>query len=92
MPSANASKSDSLPNPEIYLPKLSKIQHQAIKIYYQKGRQRQVLEDYLVFFNASLMDLVTSSLDQFHAEYASRILPQIQIAENMGFRSNWIWG
>ena len=46
-PSVNSSKSDRIPDLDLYLPKLSTAHHKAIKTYCSLGECESALEDYV---------------------------------------------
>ena len=85
--SINSSKSDKLPDLDIYLPKLAQAQQQAVKVSLANHyRGKKILEDYLSlgFTPQELVDMDTEHLnDCFMRTYS----PLNQIALNMGFET-----
>ena len=85
--SINSSKSNKLPNLDIYLPKLAIAQQQAVKVCLANHyRGKKILEDYLSlgFTPQELADMDTEHLnDCFMRTYS----PLNQIALNMGFET-----
>jgi len=47
------------------------------------------LEDYYKLFNCSKEELISFSEEQFVIRMDQFYMPQFEIAENMGFESNW---
>jgi hypothetical protein len=78
--SVNSSKSDWLPDWK-YFPKFARQQFEIFKFYFQNDNRR-ALEDYFVNIVPSEY-LVTQ--DEFTQHLERQILPQYQIAKNMGF-------
>ncbi len=78
--SINSSKSDWLPDWK-YFPKFARQQYEIFKFYFQLGK-RKALEDYFVSivpFNH------LASQAEFTQRLEQQIMPQYQIAKNMGF-------
>ncbi len=86
----NSSKSDSLPSLEKYFDKFAKTQHQAFKIIF-KRKQMKLLEDYSNICHCELIDIYEMSEQNFKERLYSSIAPLTQIAENIGFETNWIF-
>lgn len=84
--SINSSKSNKLPDLDLYLPKLAEAHQVALRIYIGKGKQDKLLEDYLSLGHTpqdiAMMDR-EHLLDCFFQTFA----PMNQIALNMGFES-----
>jgi hypothetical protein len=53
--------------------------------------KKQLLEDYVNFFNSDLRNIFELSKMQFYQKFEVAMKPMFQIAENMGFNSNWIY-
>jgi len=81
----NSSKSNNLPQLEIYLQPFAKMHQKAIQTIYLKNPNNQLLEDYLILHN-SLTELVQLSENDFLNVYHKTFSPLVQIAENMGFK------
>lgn len=84
--STNSSKSDALPDLDIYLPRLAKLHFGAIAVAKKKPR---LLEDYTDCFKQDVSGLLALGEDGFIAKYREIIMPQAQIAINQGFQSGW---
>ena len=84
--SINSSKSNKLPDLNLYLPKLAEAHQAALRINLEIGRQNKLMEDYLSLGhtpqNIALMDR-EHLLDCFFQTFT----PMTQIAHNMGFES-----
>ena len=78
--SVNSSKSDWLPD-WTYFQKFAQQQYEIFKFYFQNGKKRS-LEDYFVDIVPN-EHLVTR--EEFTQRLEQQILPQYQIAKNMGF-------
>ena len=78
----NSSKSDWLPDWK-YFPKFARQQFEIFKFYFQNG-DRRALEDY--FMNIVPNEYLVTQ-DEFIQHLEHQILPQYQIAKNMGFLS-----
>jgi hypothetical protein len=78
--SVNSSKSDWLPD-WTYFPKFARQQFEIFKFYFQNGKKK-ALEDY--FLNI-VPNVHLVSQEEFIQRLEQQILPQYQIAKNMGF-------
>lgn len=85
-PATNSSKNDVLPDLDLYLPRLAKLHFSAIDA--TKNRPK-LLEDYTDCFKQDAAGLLALGVDGFFAKYREIFVPQIQIARNQGFRSEW---
>ena len=85
-PSINSSKSNKLPNLTIYLPKLAQAHQNALKIYMGSGKERKILEDYLIL-GCTPQELVEMNQYQLNNCFAQTFTPLYQIAFNMGFET-----
>ncbi|EJX01422.1 hypothetical protein EVA_10467 [gut metagenome] len=86
--SVNSSKSDKLPNLQIYLPKLASLHHRALGAYLKLGKSGKVVEDFLSLgYTAS--ELMAMDDPHFLEVYERTFTPLNQIALNMGFET-WI--
>jgi hypothetical protein len=82
----NSSKSDVLPDLDLYLPRLAKLHFNAIEI----ARKRpKFLEDYTDCFKQDAESLLALGENDFIIKYREIIAPQAQIAKNQGFQFGW---
>lgn len=89
---ANLRKSDWLPDVDSYLLPFCKLQYVAVQAALRIIKNVKVFEDYLMLFRTSaLADLRVIPLDQFQKTLKETVIPQIQIARNMGFPYGWIY-
>jgi hypothetical protein len=79
----NILKKNSLPNLERYLPCLSRLHWNAIRV------SDSIPEDYIVAFRLDACDLSSLSFQEFSLAHERLICPQAQIAQNMGFKKAW---
>ena len=87
--STNSSKSDTLPDFELYVPRLAKLHFnvlQAVKV------RPRILEEYVDCFKQEQVTILALGVDEFVSRYRTIILPQAQIAINLGFDSGWRYG
>lgn len=85
----NSAKSDALPNFSLYFEPFARLQHDAFQVVAALQKER-MLEDYAVLFKKhSVSQVQALSYNAFRAVLHDTIAPQIQIARNMGFVSNW---
>jgi hypothetical protein len=84
--STNASKSNNLPDLDLYLPKLVALHHAAIEV---SQAPPSSLEHYLDCFKVGIRDLTSMSLDVLLQRYQEVVEPQTQIALNQGFQGGW---
>lgn len=82
----NSSKSDVLPDLELYLPRLAKLHFSAIEI---AKKRPKFLEDYTDCFKQDAESLLALGENGFLIKYREVIMPQAQIAKNQGFQSGW---
>lgn len=82
--SINSSKSNNIPPLDIYLKPFATIQHNALKIIYEKAPNDTIFEDYLTIYD-SIPDLIDLSDSDFYNVFKKTFTPIVQIAENMGF-------
>jgi hypothetical protein len=85
-PSTNSRKGDSLPDLDLYLPRLAKLHFSAMKAV--KTRPK-LLEDYVNCFKEEVEMLLALGENGFISKYQEVLVPQVQIAMNQGFRSGW---
>ncbi len=89
VPSVNSSKSDKLPNLDLYFKKFANIQFEAFHIW-KIHHQKRKLEDYLTIGN-SIDEISQLSKNDFIQKLENQIKPLHQIAQNMGFQSHWTY-
>jgi hypothetical protein len=87
-PSANASKSDQLPAFDAYFPQFAEVQKQFFDLHFDQ-RHLKALEDYAILFQKGLSDIRSMTLADFSNQFEKTLLPQFDIARNMGFSDNW---
>ncbi|MBI4027030.1 MAG: hypothetical protein HY360_18745 [Verrucomicrobia bacterium] len=87
-PPTNSLKSDRLPDLDLYLPRLAKLHFAAIKI---ARKQPRLLEDYTDCFKQDVPRLLALGEDGLEGKYREVIVPQTQIAINLGFKPGWKW-
>ena len=83
----NSSKSDVLPDLDYYLPRLVRVQMGAIRCMQDHPK---MLEDYTDCFKQDVAGLVSMREEELTTRYREIMLPQVQMAQNMGFQSGWI--
>lgn len=89
--SVNSSKSDKLPCIDTYFDNYCQQQFEAIQVVGVKGSQR-LLEDYLILLQEpSISSALSMELGDFSDALRKTIMPQLQIAENMGFTGSWTY-
>jgi len=86
----NSSKNDCLPSLE-YLKPLTSLQHSFFHVLTEHQKCSDILEDYCLLFNRNIADIREMSLFDFELKITETITPMIQIASNMGFKTNWIY-
>ena len=84
--SINSSKSNYLPDLDIYLPKLAKLQHHSLKVSIQANYQPTILEDFLSL-GYTPKEFVLMNEEEFLEVYRRTFGPMHQIALNMGFET-----
>lgn len=85
-PATNSSKNDVLPDLDLYLPRLAKLHSAAIEAAKERPK---LLEDYVDCFKQDTTDLLALGESGFSAKYREVIVPQAQIARNLGFQFGW---
>lgn len=83
--SINISKSNHLPQLDIFLQPFARMQQSALKTIYQNNPNNSILEDYLTIGD-SISELIHSPEEEFYKICRKTFSPMTQIAENMGFR------
>lgn len=85
----NSAKSDNLPDLALYFAPFAEMQYQAVQIV-AKSSKANLLEDYTLLLKAgSIVDIQSLPFDGFRDILYAAVAPQIQIATNMGFVSQW---
>ena len=84
--SINSSKSNKLPDLNLYLPKLAEAHQAALRINLEKGKQNKLLEDYLSLGNTP-QEIVQMDREHLLDCFSQTFNPMNQIALNMGFES-----
>ena len=84
----NSVKSDTIPCIELYLPRLARLQQAALSVMRDKAA---FIEDYVQCFQLDAEAIVSMPTDSLLQRYKDVVLPQAQIAMNLGFGSNWHW-
>lgn len=85
--SVNSSKSNMLPDLNIYLPKLAEAYQLALRVNIENGKQYKLLEDYLSL-GYTPQDIVSMDREYLLDCFFKTFTPMVQIAHNMGFE---IW-
>ena len=85
-PSINSSKSNKLPDLELYLPSLAEAHQKALTIYLRMGKQNKLLEDYLSLGHTP-QDIVQMDREHLLDCFFQTFTPMNQIALNMGFET-----
>jgi Peptidase S24-like len=75
-----------LPNLDVYLPRLANLHFKAIDI--SKNRPA-ILEDYSECFKSDAAGLLSLGEKGFESKYREIMVPQVQIAVNLGFQRDW---
>ena len=84
--SVNSSKSNKLPDLNLYLRKLADIQHYSLRICINAHKSPKTLEDYLSL-GYTPRELADMDENQFMEIYERTFKPMNQIALNMGYRT-----
>lgn len=82
--SINSSKSNRLPDLDMYLPKLAEAHQSALRINLELGKQEKLLEDYLSLGHTP-QDIAMMDKDHLLDCFFQTFSPMHQIALNMGF-------
>lgn len=85
--SFNSSKNNRIPDLDYYLPKMAKIQHNALRIYIPVSGNRDTILDEYFALGASPQDLMAMSDENFLNTFRKTFSPLSQMAINMGFRT-----
>jgi hypothetical protein len=85
----NSSKGDCLPDINLYLERFTRGHYTALHAL-AATKQTHLFEDYILLFKKeNVSEMTELPFEQFHSVLRDAILPQIQIAKNMGFTANW---
>lgn len=84
--SINSSKSNRIPDLEHYLPKMAKIQHQALRTYIPISSDKDSILNEYYALGASPRDLMQMNDDVFYKKFFDTFSPLSQMALNMGFQ------
>jgi hypothetical protein len=85
----NSAKSDNLPDIDRYFASFAQLQYNALQIVADSGKPKP-FEDYVLLFRTEdIAKIKQLSFDQFRTILHDTIVPQIQIAKNMGFTADW---
>ena len=82
--SINSSKSNKLPDLNLYLHKLAEAHQAALRINLEKGKQDKLLEDYLSLGNTP-QEIARMDREHLLDCFYQTFTPMFQIAQNMGF-------
>lgn len=84
--SVNSSKSNKLPDLDLYLPKLAEAHQSALRINLEVGKQHKLLEDYLALGHTP-QSIATMDREHLLDCFYQTFTPMKQIALNMGFET-----
>lgn len=84
--SINSSKSNKLPDLNLYLPRLAEVHQQAIKVSLGESRKDKILEDYLSLGHTP-QEIADMDREHLLDCFSQTFTPMIQIALNMGFET-----
>ncbi len=85
----NSSKGDLLPDIGRYFDPFAHLQYESVQIV-ASSRHTRLLEDHLLLLkSASVQQLQEMTFEHFRQVLYETIMPQAQIARNMGFQGNW---
>jgi hypothetical protein len=85
----NSMKNDNLPDVDKYFDRFAQLQYEAFVVALNL-RKTKLIEDYILLFrNYNFSEATIYPFEQFRQTLYDTILPQIQIAKNMGFTSAW---
>lgn len=88
----NSSKSDNLPDISLYFEPFTQMQYKALQIVADSDKHYNLLEDYvLLFHKESITQIMEMPFNEFSHLLHNNLTPQVQIARNMGFSTNWRW-
>lgn len=85
----NSSKGDLLPDIDRYFDPFARLQYKSVQIV-ARSRHTRLLEDHLLLLKrVSIQQLQETTFEYFRQVLYDTIMPQAQIARNMGFQGNW---
>ncbi len=85
----NSAKSDQLPDPKLYFDLFAKLQYQAVQAIATRDKAK-LLEDYTLLFKMdTISQIKLLPFERFRETLHDTVMPQLQIAKNMGFATNW---
>ncbi len=85
----NSAKNDNLPDLNRYFEPFATLQYNAVRAI-ATAQKSSLLEDHILLFRVSSTDELSAlSFPDFRQKLHDAIVPQFQIATNMGFSSNW---
>lgn len=85
----NSAKGDRLPNINLYFESFAKLQYEAFQVIAAPNKARLLEEYTLLFKGDSVVEIKSLPFARFRDTLHDTIMPQIQIAKNMGFIANW---
>lgn len=89
--SVNSRKSDNLPDMTHYFEPFADLQFRGVQIVIQASKP-YLLEDYFSLLGIGSIDEIRrTSFMNFREKLSNAIVPQYQIAVNMGFSSHWLY-
>jgi hypothetical protein len=86
----NSAKGDSLPDIKLYFHPFANMQYDAIQAVARTPQALRLLEDYILLLKVQgIDDCRTMTFSSFSDRLYQSIAPQVQIAANMGFATDW---
>jgi hypothetical protein len=85
----NSSKNDCLPDPEIYFSSFVRLQFDAVHAVASENKPKLLEDHSLILAQSSVTEIVNMPFESFSKRLGDSIFPQIQIARNMGYVSDW---
>ncbi|ADB40035.1 HNH endonuclease domain-containing protein [Spirosoma linguale] len=82
--SVNSAKSNSLPSIDLYFEDFAQLQYDGFHFHVLKGNEK-LLEDYSVLFGQNIHSIQEQPFALFRKRLEQTILPQLQMAQNLGF-------
>lgn len=89
----NSSKGNNLPDLNIYLPKFTSLHYKVYNTIYSADvrRKKDLLEDYAIIFRDDLVNISQYTTENFRIKLYEIIKPLHQTANNIGFKTGWIY-
>jgi hypothetical protein len=84
--SVNSSKSNKLPDLNLYLKRLADLHQSALKINIYNWENKKLLEDYLSL-GCTPYELISMDKEHLYDCFTNTFVPMCQIAHNMGFET-----